>query len=104
MNTITKAKETVARMSEPDGRNAGISKTEGVIALAAATTAAFAARELLEAGWRKTLDRDPPKNPSSYEVTWKEAILWGAVSGAFIGVTRIASRRISSGAYSKWRS
>lgn len=100
---LSKAKQALANVTEPNRRNAGIGKTQAVIAFAAATAVAFAARELLEAGWRRTLDRDPPKNPASYEVTWKEAIVWGTVSGALIGVARIAARRVSSGAFRKYR-
>lgn len=88
-------------VGQPDRRNAGIGMTESAVALAAAIGATFVARELLEATWRTTLDRDPPKNPASHEVAWKEAVLWGAVSGALVGVARIASRRLSTGAVRK---
>ncbi len=89
---------------EPDGRNPGIGRTESAIAFVAAIGATFVARQLLEAAWQTTLDRDPPKNPTSREVAWREAILWGAASGAVVGIARIASRRASSGAYRSWRS
>ncbi|TWT56418.1 DUF4235 domain-containing protein [Allorhodopirellula solitaria] len=91
-------------VGQPDERNAGISTTESVIALAAAVGATFVARELLETTWRTTLDRDPPKNPASREVAWKEAMLWGAASGALVGIARIASRRLSTGAVRRLRS
>ena len=84
---------------EPDGRNPGIGPVESACALAAAIATTLATRHLLEAGWRQTFDRDPPMNPASHEVHWKEALLWGAVSGAVIGVARVASRRASSSAY-----
>ena len=84
---------------EPDGRNPGIGRVESACALGAAIVTTLATRHLLEAGWRQTFDRDPPKNPASHEVHWKEALLWGAVSGAVIGVARVASRRASSSAY-----
>ncbi|EMI15757.1 hypothetical protein RMSM_07328 [Rhodopirellula maiorica SM1] len=89
---------------EPDGRNPGIGRTESTIALAAAIAGTFVARHLLEAAWKSTLDRDPPKNPASREVAWREALLWGAASGAVVGIARIASRRATSGAYRNWRS
>ncbi len=87
---------------EPDGRNAGIGKTENLLAYAAALGATLIARNALQAGWRTTLDRDPPKNPASPEVDWKDALLWGAVSGALVGIVRIASRRASSSAYNSY--
>lgn len=88
----------------PDGKNAGISLTGSAIAFVAALGASLVAREVLEAGWRTTLDREPPKNPASHEVDWKDAILWGATSGALVGVARILSRRLSTRAYRKFRS
>lgn len=91
------------RQREPDERNQGLSKTESVLAFVAALLAAFLARELLEAGWRRTLDRDPPKNPSSHDVAWREALTWGASSGALVGIARIAFRHFSTGAYRRWR-
>ncbi len=91
-------------LAQPNGRNAGIRPTESAIAFVAAIGATFVAREMLEATWRTALDRDPPKNPTSSEVAWKEAILWGAASGALVGIARIASRRLSTGAVRGLRS
>ncbi|GAA5508581.1 DUF4235 domain-containing protein [Novipirellula caenicola] len=88
---------------EPDGRNPGIGRSESLVTYAAAIGATFVARHLLEAVWQATLDRDPPKNPTSREVAWRDALLWGAASGAVVGLARIASRRASSGAYRSWR-
>lgn len=103
MTILAKAKETLTDLTQPNGRNAGISKTQAFIAFAATTAAAIATRELMESGWRRTLDRDPPKNPASHEVTWKQALVWGTVSGALVGIIRIVARRVSSGAYRKYR-
>ncbi len=89
-------------LGQPDTRNAGIGVTESAIAFAAALGATFVARELIDAAWRTTLDRDPPKNPASREVDWKEAMLWGAASGALVGIARIASRRVSTLAVRKF--
>ncbi|GEM_PF-1951036 len=81
------------------GENRGIQPTENALAFAAAIGATFLVRHALQAGWRKTLRREPPKNPTAPTVDWGDALLWGAVSGALIGVARIASRRASSKAY-----
>ncbi|WP_231617707.1 DUF4235 domain-containing protein [Novipirellula aureliae] len=90
--------------NEPDERNEGIGKRENMLAFGAAIAATFLARNALQASWRTTLDRDPPKNPASPEVDWKDALLWGALSGAVVGMARIASRRTSSAAYNHFRS
>jgi len=89
---------------EPDGRNDDVGKTENLLALGAAIAATFLARNALQASWRTALDREPPKNPASSEVDWKDALLWGAVSGAVVGMVRIASRRGSSAAYNRFYS
>ncbi|NND96126.1 MAG: DUF4235 domain-containing protein [Pirellulaceae bacterium] len=83
----------------PQPRNPGIGRTEAAIAFAAATATTLAMQQVLEATWRKSLGSEPPKNPASRAVTWKEALVWGALSGAVIGATRIASRRAASSAY-----
>ncbi|MDA8746073.1 DUF4235 domain-containing protein [Rubripirellula amarantea] len=97
-----KASEFVS--NEPNGRNAGIEPTENLIAFAVAIGATFVARELLQAGWRTTMNSEPPKNPASHEVVWRDALLWGAISGAVVGVARIASRRGSSSVYRSLKS
>ncbi len=78
--------------SEPDGRNEGIGKTKKMLAFAVAIAATFVARQTLQASWRLSLDRDPPKNPAAADVDWNDALLWGVVSGAIVGGVRIASR------------
>ncbi|KAA1261476.1 hypothetical protein LF1_40260 [Rubripirellula obstinata] len=88
----------------PDERNAGIEPAENALAFVTALGCTFLARNLIQSGWRAALDRDPPKNPASHEVDWQDALLWGAVSGAVVGVARIASRRASSSAYRAIRS
>jgi len=89
--------------SDPEDTNAGISQVENLVALATAMAAAVAARHTLHATWRAAFDRDPPRNPSSRQVAWKEALLWGAVSGALVGVARIAARRGSTSLYRQVR-
>ena len=90
-------------LDTPTGENQGIDPAESAIALAAAVGATFLTRQLIRSTWRTTLDREPPKNPASPTVQWKEALLWGAASGALVGIARIASRRASSGVYRKIR-
>lgn len=89
---------------EPNGVNDGISAAENVLAFAVATGTALLARELLKGGWRATVGTEPPKNPSSRQVDWRDAMLWGVMSGAIVGAARIASRRATSSAYSRLRS
>ena len=85
----------------PGDANAGIEPAENALALVAAMGATLLARNALQAGWEQAFKRQAPKNPASPEVNWKEALVWGAASGAMVGLARIASRRLSSKAYQK---
>lgn len=87
----------------PENANPGIGRTENMLAFTVAIAATFLARNALQASWKATLGEAPPKNPSSSDVDWKDALLWGAVSGALVGVTRIVSRRASSSVYRNFR-
>lgn len=100
----TKLFRSESSATEPNERNEGISKAESMFAFTAALAATLATRELIKFSWRKTLHRDPPKNPASSEVAWKEALAWGTASGAMVGLVRIASRRLSTGVIRKIRS
>ncbi len=98
---IEQLKERADEMfgDQPNGVNAGIEPAENALAFVVALGATFLARNALQAGWRTALNSEPPKNPASHEVNWRDALIWGAVSGAVVGAVRIASRRASSGAY-----
>ncbi|MCM2371433.1 DUF4235 domain-containing protein [Aporhodopirellula aestuarii] len=102
-NQLTERAESYLPSNSKD-RNLGITKTENVLAFGAAIATTFLVRNALQAGWKTTFNRAPPKNPASLEVDWKDALLWGAVSGAVVGMARIASRRTSSSAYRAYRS
>ncbi|KAA5542792.1 DUF4235 domain-containing protein [Roseiconus nitratireducens] len=99
-----KSNATDREFQPEDDANAGIAPAENALAFVAAMGATFLARNALQAGWKQTFDEVPPKNPASHEVQWREALLWGAVSGALIGIARIASRRASSHAYRRFHS
>jgi len=93
--------ESVVVGDPDDETNTGITSTEALIGFAAAMGITLLTRKLLEEGWEQVLDKAPPKNPSSHEVAWREAIAWGVLSGALVGVARIASRRAATGIYRK---
>ena len=54
---------------------------------------AYAARKALQLAWKTTTGKQPPANPEHPEVTWAEAVGWAVVSGAVIGVARMAAQR-----------
>ncbi|TWU46817.1 DUF4235 domain-containing protein [Rubripirellula reticaptiva] len=88
---------------EPNGTNDGVAPMENMLAFAVAAGTALVARELLKGGWRAALGSEPPRNPASHEVDWRDAMLWGVMSGAIVGAARIASRRATSSAYNRFR-
>lgn len=54
----------------------------------------------LASGWRKVRGDDPPSEPESSEVQWREALAWVAVSGLTLALVGLAARR---GAAAGWR-
>lgn len=71
-------------------------------ALATASTLAvgMATTHLLGFAWRKATGHEVPDNPGDDDIPWREALLWGAVSGAVVGLGKVAARR---GATAAWR-
>ena len=68
----------------------------------AAVLGAALGRKMLKEGWRKAAGEEPPLNPGLEDTSWMEAIAWGVVSGALIGVVRAASRHGASSARRRW--
>ncbi|MEJ5946089.1 DUF4235 domain-containing protein [Pseudokineococcus basanitobsidens] len=58
-----------------------------------AIAAGIAANKVLTTVWRKSLGGEPPLNPESDETSWGEAVAWALLSGAVVGVARLAWRR-----------
>lgn len=58
----------------------------------------MATRYLLKKGWKLfTNQKEPPKNPSSPNVNWRDALLWGAVSGLVFNLAKITAHRFATG-------
>lgn len=58
-----------------------------------AVAAAFLARQAITGAWRTATGKEPPANPESPETTWGEAVTWAVLSGAAIGIARLAVTR-----------
>ncbi len=76
-------------MSNDDGD----SKLVGMAAALAALGAATLMRKSLEKVWLKVTGKEAPVNPESSETSWGEAAAWAMVSGALLGLARLAARR-----------
>jgi hypothetical protein len=64
-----------------------------IIGTASAVLAAEAAHKGLSAAWRLATGDDPPTIPEDPDTGWGEALTWAIVSGAVIGVARLAATR-----------
>lgn len=85
-----------------DSPQADIDRTESLVAMGAAIAGGLLARQIMKTGWKGAWGKEPPINPASREVDWKDALLWGAASGALVGAMRILSRRTASSAYRRF--
>ncbi|CAN5884218.1 hypothetical protein BH23GEM9_BH23GEM9_00060 [soil metagenome] len=63
------------------------------VMMGAATLSGNAVRLGLDRAWRLTMDRKPPKDPSSRDVPWRDAILWTVATGAVVGLGQLLVRR-----------
>lgn len=67
-----------------------------LLGLGAAIGAGMTARAALKASWTAVTKRDPPLNPASRDTAWKEALIWALLTGATVGVARLAARRLTA--------
>jgi len=68
-----------------------------ILGVAMAIGLAAATSWTLRKGWVMGTGEDPPDNPDGPGVSWRTALIWGAVSGATAGVARTVARRLASG-------
>ncbi len=67
-----------------------------LVADGAAIAAGMATRSAIKKGWRQLKKCDPPENPDSKDVTWVDALVWTALTGAAVGVSRMLITRYAS--------
>ena len=77
-----------------DKRGDGAAKALGT---AAAFGAAFAARKLMTAGWKRATGKEPPNDPQDPAVGMAEALGWAVVMGVVLGAVRVLAIRAASG-------
>ena len=64
-----------------------------IIGTGSALLAAAAAHKALSAAWKLATGEEPPTIPEDPETSWGEAIAWAVISGAVLGVVRLAATR-----------
>lgn len=70
------------------------------VAAGAGALAAAATRQGLNQAWKLAKEDDPPENPVSWDVSWRDAITWTVATGVIIGLGRLLALR---GAAAGWR-
>ena len=71
-----------------------------VVGAGSALAAGTIVKRSLDAGWRAATSKDPPDDPESLKVGWRDAIVWTAVSALAVGLAQLTARR---GAALGWR-
>ena len=72
-----------------------------VLTVAGTVGAAWVARKSVSTGWKVITGNEPPVNPEDPEVDWAEAVGWALLSGAVIGMARLAASRQAAVFYRK---
>ena len=77
------------------------SKIWTVYGLAATTAATIAARKAMNATWKVSTGKPPPKNPAHPDVSIGEAVAWATFSGVAVGLARMMASRQAANYYRK---
>ncbi len=77
------------------------SKVWTLFSLVSVLGAAALAKKVLHGSWKAATGKNPPANPADPDVDVAEAVAWAAVSGALIGLARMAAARRAAGYYQK---
>jgi len=77
------------------------SKIWTVYGLAATTAATFAVRKAMNATWKVSTGKPPPKNPAHPDVSIGEAVAWASFSGVAVGLARMMASRQAANYYRK---
>lgn len=70
-----------------------------VLGTGSAVLAAAFAEKSLKAAWRVATGTEPPTVPEDPDTNWSEAVTWAVLSGAVIGLARLAATRRAAAYY-----
>jgi hypothetical protein len=91
--------QTLARFNEEVMTRENAWTAAGILTVIAG---AAMGRTLLKSGWRAVTGNEPPQDPDADDTNWKQALTWGVLTGAIIGVVRALSRKGASAAERRW--
>lgn len=77
------------------------SKVWSAMSLVSVLGAAAVTKKALNTSWKAATGKTPPANPADPDVDVREAVAWAAISGALIGLARMAAARRAAGYYAK---
>jgi hypothetical protein len=77
------------------------SKVWTVFSLVAGLGAAAVTRKLLDRSWKAAAGKNPPENPADPDVSFAEAALWAAVTGAAVALARMLAQRRAASYYAR---
>ena len=80
----------------PSKRNTWI-----LLATGAAIVAGIAARNSLESGYKKVKDKEPPGDPSHTGTGWGSALVWAALTGLVVELSRLLAREGTAQAWER---
>ena len=63
------------------------------VSMAAAFVAAYVARRVITAGWKRVTGSEPPTDPQDPDVALKEALGWSVVMGVGMEAARLLATR-----------
>lgn len=69
------------------------------VAAGAAMLGGVVVRQGLDQAWKLATHEDPPLDPTSRDVAWRDAIIWTVATGVMVGLGRLIARR---GAATAW--
>jgi hypothetical protein len=85
----------------PEGNDFGVKRRLWeMLAFASGAAAAAACRRAMMALWRVSRHEDPPENPASRGVGWRDALIWSISLGVGAAVSRLVAQR---GAAAAWQ-
>ena len=71
------------------------------MSLVAGLGAAALTRKVLDRSWKAAAGKNPPENPADPDVSFAEAVLWAAVTGAAVALARMLAQRRAASYYAR---
>ncbi|KNX38447.1 DUF4235 domain-containing protein [Luteipulveratus halotolerans] len=72
-----------------------------VVAIGSGLVASRVAKAATDGTWKATMGGQPPQNPADPDVQWKEAVTFAVVSGAIMGLAKMAANKQAAKVWTK---